>query len=123
MDKLPLNVNGKVDKKSLINLEDMGLQTKTEYIAPRTDIERALVEIWEEILNRKDIGIKDNFFELGGHSLMTTRVISKIHEKFNVKIRMNMFFQEPMIETLSMYIETLSSKEQKNVENSEELIL
>jgi acyl carrier protein len=54
-------------------------------VAPRTATERAIAEIWAEVLRRaKDsIGIEDNFFDLGGHSLLATQVVSRIRARFH----------------------------------------
>ena len=65
---LPLNANGKVDRRAL-PAPDQNLRTGKEYVAPRTHAtERQLAEIWQEVLGLSQIGIHDNFFDLGGHS-------------------------------------------------------
>lgn len=122
LDKLPLNANGKVDRKALPDVESIGLKSGIAYVAARNETEAKMVEIWELLLNKEKIGVKDNFFELGGHSLMAIRVLSKIHEQFDVKVGMKVFFQYPDIEALSKYIEAISYKGEVNVDGAEELI-
>ncbi|MBB5624256.1 amino acid adenylation domain-containing protein [Pedobacter cryoconitis] len=122
LDKLPLSANGKVDKKALPDPESIGLKSGIAYVAARNETEERLVEIWETLLDKEKISVKDNFFELGGHSLLAIRLISKIHEQFDVKIGMTAFFQAPVIETMALYLEAVSFKEQGSVDATEELI-
>ena len=53
---------------------------------PRDDLEKSLVEAWEEVLDRSPIGIRDNFFDLGGHSLLATRLLWKIEKAIGVNL-------------------------------------
>ncbi|SKA37897.1 Methyltransferase domain-containing protein [Chitinophaga eiseniae] len=76
LDKLPLTRNGKVDKKALPDA-DAGATLTNEYVAPRTETERALALIWKDLLGVERIGIYDNFFELGGDSIITIQVVSR----------------------------------------------
>jgi len=64
----------------------------TTYVAPRTDIERRLAEIYAEFLDVERVGIHDSFFELGGHSLLATQVLSRIREAFQVELSQRLFF-------------------------------
>ena len=66
----------------------MTVASGREYLAPRNDTERQLVEIWAQVLKLapEKIGIHDNFFELGGHSLLATQLISKIRGRLNVDL-------------------------------------
>jgi amino acid adenylation domain-containing protein len=78
LDALPLTPNGKINRKAL-SIPDFDL-TGNNYIAPRTLTEIKIAQIWQEVLNLKQVGIDDNFFELGGHSLLATQVASKIRQ-------------------------------------------
>jgi amino acid adenylation domain-containing protein len=102
LEKMPLNANGKVNKKALLHIP--WTEKTAVYISPESEVEKKLAEIWSEVLGVERIGLSDNFFELGGHSLKLIRVFSKIHEAFNVKIPMNLFFQDPFIPFLAQYI-------------------
>ncbi|MEL6558317.1 MAG: amino acid adenylation domain-containing protein [Bacteroidota bacterium] len=77
LDEMPLTANGKLDRKALPDL-DGTLLSDVEYVAPETELEIQLAEIWQELLSVERVGIHDNFFELGGHSLLTVRLIAKI---------------------------------------------
>ena len=109
LDSIPLNANGKIDKNLLPDPQELNLQNQTEYVAPRNEIEVKLVEIWQDVLQRENIGIKDDFFELGGHSLKAVRVIAKIQEAYGVKFELNKIFQATTIEQCGEFISILSS--------------
>lgn len=68
IDKIPLNANGKIDKKALPE-PDSNILVNAEYQPPRNKIDSKLIEVWSKILNIKKIGIDDNIFELGADSL------------------------------------------------------
>jgi acyl transferase domain-containing protein/acyl carrier protein len=77
------------------------------FIAPETDIQKRLAEIWMELLGIEQIGIDDNFFEMGGHSLLATGVLSRIRNAFGVSIPLRTIFETPTIRQLSSHLETL----------------
>ncbi|HVI44681.1 MAG TPA: condensation domain-containing protein, partial [Chitinophaga sp.] len=76
LSRLPLNKNGKVDKKALPDA-DAGVLLTDNYIAPRNAMEQVLAGIWKELLRVQQVGIYDNFFELGGDSIITIQVVSR----------------------------------------------
>lgn len=82
---IPLNANGKINRKALPKAE---MQT-TELIVQAeavTENEKKLLHIWKEVLKNDNVGINDDFFELGGHSLTAIRLIGRINKTFSVKI-------------------------------------
>jgi amino acid adenylation domain-containing protein len=76
LDELPLTPNGKVDRRALPAPDADGVGTA--YVAPRTDVEQAICEVWQEMLKRERVGIEDNFFSLGGDSILSIRVVSML---------------------------------------------
>jgi amino acid adenylation domain-containing protein len=96
LDSLPLTSNGKIDKKALLEMDDMG-QIKERYVAPRTDLEMTLAEIWQDVLGLEKVGITDNFFELGGYSLNAVQIMTKIENKTGKKLPLAIFFKYPTI--------------------------
>ncbi|QRN99307.1 amino acid adenylation domain-containing protein [Archangium violaceum] len=76
LEALPLTPNGKVDRKALPAPRDAGLEPRREYVAPRTEAERTLAEVWAQVLGREQVGVHDNFFELGGDSVLGLRVVA-----------------------------------------------
>ena len=86
LDELPLNANGKVDRRRLPAPE--GRPEGMEYVAPRTPTERVLAGIWAEVLRVERVGIEDNFFELGGHSLLILPMVERLRQRgYHVRIR------------------------------------
>ncbi|MEW9702937.1 amino acid adenylation domain-containing protein, partial [Paenibacillus sp. SI8] len=103
MAQIPLNPNGKVDRRAL-PIPDAASQTGVEYEAPRTDLEAQLAAIWQDVLALPKVGVKDNFFEIGGHSLRATTLVSAIHKELNKNIQLRDVFQSPTIEALAKVI-------------------
>ncbi|WP_103866071.1 non-ribosomal peptide synthetase [Aquimarina sp. I32.4] len=106
LDELPLTVNGKVDKKLLPNFDDT-LITSNNYVAPRNEIEKKLVEVWVELLKVHKIGVYDNYFELGGDSIISIQVVSRLKE-FNYNLKPLDLFQSPTISTLAKKVKLSS---------------
>ena len=104
LEEMPLSVNGKINRKGLPEIESKDL-IKQEYEGPRTEEEKTLVKIWEEVLDVDKIGIKDNFFELGGHSLMVSQVINRVQRMMGKTLSFQSFFSNPTIEGLSNQLE------------------
>jgi len=77
IDSIPLTRNGKLDKQALPEIE---IRTGAEYVAPRTDVEKALCLVFKEILGIKQVGVRDSFFDLGGDSIKAIRIVSKMRE-------------------------------------------
>ncbi|WP_046746003.1 non-ribosomal peptide synthetase, partial [Kordia zhangzhouensis] len=102
LHEMPLNSNGKVDRKNLPNPETNTLITTT-YIAPNTKTETQLTEIWQEILGIEKIGIHDNFFELGGHSLLIVKLLAAL-QKNNMQVTVKDVFTNPTIRELALQL-------------------
>lgn len=77
---LPKTINGKVDKKALLELECERPKLEEDYMAPTNEAEKILTDIWSEVLGIDNIGIKDNFFELGGDSILSIQIIAKANQ-------------------------------------------
>nr|AYM54215.1 amino acid adenylation domain protein [Sorangium cellulosum] len=81
--ELPRMASGEIDRQALIALGDPGGTEESQRaarVAPRDEIERLLVGIWEEVLGVRPIGVNQNFFELGGHSLGAMQLMSRIEK-------------------------------------------
>ncbi|WP_117611361.1 non-ribosomal peptide synthetase, partial [Flavobacterium sp. Leaf82] len=107
LQAMPLTPNGKIDRASLPNPDNLKITSSVEYEAPRDEVETKLVQIWSEVLNIETIGINDNFFELGGNSLSATRLISLIHKQFLVKISINDLFKNIIVEEQAILIRNI----------------
>ncbi|GEB34858.1 non-ribosomal peptide synthase/polyketide synthase [Brevibacillus parabrevis] len=104
LDALPLTANGKVDRRSL-PAPDVTMLRTTEYVAPRSVWEARLAQVWEQVLNVPQVGALDDFFALGGHSLRAMRVISSMHNEYQVDIPLRILFEKPTIQELAAFIE------------------
>ena len=105
LSQLPLTPNGKVDRKAL-PVPDVTSSVSTEYVAPETETQKALAEIWQEVLGIEKVGIHDNFFfDLGGHSLKATQVISRIRQAFDIECPLNKIFESSTVESIGKYID------------------
>jgi acyl carrier protein len=105
LSQLPLTTNGKVDRLFLSLREDRGGVKHLNYQPPASEVDKILVNIWQELLGVDRIGIYDNFFEIGGHSLLAIRVISAIRDKWEVELLAKDIFEYPTINELSKYLE------------------
>ena len=101
--RLPLNANGKVDRKALAHAESS--DSRTEYRAPRTPFEEIVCGVWAEVLDVERVGSGDNFFELGGHSLLATQVVSRLRESLGRDVTVRMLFERPTVEELARELE------------------
>ncbi|NEQ79119.1 MAG: amino acid adenylation domain-containing protein [Moorea sp. SIO2I5] len=106
LETLPLTPNGKVDRKAL-PAPDGDFSREHEYVAPRTPSEEIIANIFASVLGVQNVGIHDNFFALGGHSLLTTQVISRVSEAFQMKLPLRSLFEKPTVALLSDRIETM----------------
>ncbi|MFT5823205.1 MAG: amino acid adenylation domain-containing protein [Crocinitomix sp.] len=113
LDQMPLTSNGKVDKKALPSPAGLGVSSGTEFVAPTTETEKMMVQIWEDVLQRQNIGIKDDFFVLGGHSLNAIKTISKMNKEFETGLKITNIFTTPTIEELAANIDFALN--QKNI--------
>ena len=107
LEALPLTANGKVDRKKLPTPEQLKVEPKIKFVAPRTSAEVSLADIWHQVLNIERIGIRDNFFELGGDSLLAVQLTTRISNTFNVELSLERLFEVPTIAELADYINIL----------------
>jgi len=77
----------------------------TEQVAPRTDAERTIARIWQDLLGIEEIGIHDNFFELGGQSLLATQLVARVRALFKTELPLRSFFEAPTVAGLAQLVE------------------
>jgi amino acid adenylation domain-containing protein len=106
MPSLPLNANGKVDRRALPPPERVRPELASAFLAPRTSLERDLAGIWTAALGCGEVGIHDNFFELGGHSLLATHLLARYQESLGMTLPLSLLFESPTISGLAEAIET-----------------
>ena len=104
LDALPLTSSGKVDRRALPPPDSSRPDLAAAYVAPQTDAERIIANIWQEVLRLEKVGMHDNFFDLGGHSLLMVQVHSKLRQAFEKNISMVEMFQYPTIASLAKHL-------------------
>jgi len=103
LETLPLTPSGKVNRRALPAPEgtDTALTEGATLVAPRDTLELQLVQVWEEILGVRPIGVTHNFFELGGHSLLAVRLTARIQQAVGQQLPLATLFQNATVEHLA----------------------
>ncbi|MFD9459058.1 phosphopantetheine-binding protein, partial [Streptomyces sp. NPDC059985] len=104
LDTLPLTVNGKLDTAAL---PDPAGTATAGYLAPRTDAEALVVDLWQEVLGLPRVGVLDDFLALGGDSLLVTRVAARIRSGVGLGLSIRDVFESPTPAALAARIEAL----------------
>src|SRR5439155_13593980 len=98
LEALPLNPNGKLDRRALPAPEFAA--AASAYVAPRNDTERMLADIWAQVLRVERVGVEDNFFELGGDSILSIAVVSRARQA-GLGLMPRDLFRYPTVATLA----------------------
>lgn len=109
VNEFKMTINGKIDKLSLPNPNKTGSESDSEYVEPRTEIEKQLAEIWSEILNIKQISIEDNLFELGADSLAIIE-FQTLAINLNININAQEIYESQTIKKIAEKIEDQNIK-------------
>lgn len=102
LKSLPVLPNGKVDYKALP--KQVQIQLEETFVAPQTELEQMISNIWQEVLQVEKVGINHNFFDLGGHSLLMVQIHTKLRATLNRDISMVELFECPTVSTLAKYL-------------------
>ncbi|WP_035559561.1 non-ribosomal peptide synthetase [Burkholderia sp. 9120] len=95
LDALPLTSNGKLDRRALP--EPQSLDASAAYVEPQTDDERAIAQIWQDVLGVARVGRDDHFFLLGGHSLLAMRAVARTREVLKRTVALPLLFTQPVL--------------------------
>ena len=106
LTSFPLTANGKVDRKALWSMSRRDEGSVRKIVGPRDLIELRLIQLWEQVLQRKSIGVQDNFFELGGHSLLAIQLVAQMQQQFATNIALSVLIQQGTIEHIAHLIRT-----------------
>jgi amino acid adenylation domain-containing protein/non-ribosomal peptide synthase protein (TIGR01720 family) len=101
---LPLNPNGKVERRALPAPLRPAPGMGTDYVAPRTPVEETLAQIWGQVLGLEQIGIHNNFFELGGDSIRSIQIVARANQA-GLKFTTKHLFQHQTIAELAAVVE------------------
>jgi aryl carrier-like protein len=107
LDTLPLTANGKLDRRALSAPGMQRPDLEEAYVAPRTEREAILAEIWSQVLGIERVGVKDNFFEVGGDSIRTIQILARARER-GLHFSLQQLFQHQTIHDL---VQQLSDSE------------
>ena len=101
LDALPLDPNGKIDRRGLPAPSNEPASDAAGHVAPQTESEAALERIFAEVLGVDAVGIHDDFFALGGHSLLATQIIGRIADRLSRKLTLRAFISAPTVALLA----------------------
>lgn len=119
LDSMPLNANGKLDRKALPqpsqNAKDAGGIHGTQSdqgSAPQTKLGRHLASIWCDILGTTQVALDDHFFRVGGHSLSATKLVSRFRQQFGIEIGVRTIFEKPhLVEHIDLITDALLNQD------------
>ncbi|MGW0435658.1 non-ribosomal peptide synthetase [Micromonospora sp. NPDC003197] len=117
LDVLPLTPNGKLDRAALP--EPATATAAVGQVAPRTDAERLVADIFSDILQVEQVGAEDDFFALGGNSLRGMRAMARIRTEVDVDLPMRSLFTYPVVADLAAQIEQLIAAELDELSEAE----
>jgi acyl-coenzyme A synthetase/AMP-(fatty) acid ligase len=106
VERFPLNENGKIDFKKLVEACE-----KYEFFEPEGEIEEKLVAIWKEVLEIEKVSVKDSFLKLGGNSLSAIAILNRIHQIFDRYLSIRDIFMNPSIRELAGIISNVGEEE------------
>ena len=101
LPEFPLTPNGKIDLRRLPAPEESAVSVKA-YVAPTDEHEKALAEIWQDVLALKQVSIQDDVFALGADSLSATRAFARINRRFGIDLPLRAVFEQPTIAALAV---------------------
>ena len=102
LEAIPITPNGKTDRKSLPKPDYLLVTTTGEYVAPRTDVEKLIAEVWQELMCIPQISIFDNFFTIGGRSLVAVQIMARIEKLTGKRLPLATLFEHSTIEKLAL---------------------
>lgn len=106
LDVLPVNANGKVDRRLLSRMNTATVTTDGDYTAPQSDAEQVLTTAWQAVLKKERVGVTDNFYETGGDSISAIQIASQVY-KHGYKVEIKDIMKLPTIRELALQIKPL----------------
>jgi len=115
LEKFPLNMNGKVDRSALPDEDNI---KEKVFIAPESEIEKILANIWQSLLQVDQVSRFDNFFELGGHSLLMTRLSNTISLKLGLELPLKILFENSVLMDMALVVSSVKQLEDSTHDES-----
>jgi hypothetical protein len=100
IEGLPLTPNGKIDRKALAKYDE-NIRVESQYVAPRSELELRLTEIWRGELNTDKVGIRDNYFNIGGDSIKAIRLVNKVNSNLQQELQVVDLYVNNTVEKLA----------------------
>ncbi|MBC8756558.1 amino acid adenylation domain-containing protein [Kordia sp. YSTF-M3] len=113
LEKFPLTINGKLDRKKLPEAE---FTNEDSYEAPSTDLEIKVCEIWQDVLNLNKVGVTDNFFQIGGNSILAIKLSHRINKEFDASIEVTDVFKHKTVQELLERVSDMTEDEEEFIE-------
>jgi amino acid adenylation domain-containing protein len=124
MEEIPLNTNGKIDRKKLPHPGQSAASSESG-TPPRSSLEKGIADIWSSVLGiepeSRPVGIDDNFFRQGGHSLRAAVLVQRLHRAFDIRIPLTQLFKTPHIRGLARYLEQAAEEKYRRIEKAPEM--
>ena len=109
LEQLPLNANGKVDKRALPEPGNARPALAQKYVKPKSGLEFIITDLWAEFLDIEEVGADDNFFELGGDSLLAMQVLNRISELGGKRLLHRHLIEHNTASSLARFLESENS--------------
>ena len=103
-DEMPLNPNGKVDRRALLLAIPSAPDHAAEFVQPATENEAKVAAIFQDVLQLERVGVDNNFFDLGATSLQLIRAHSRLQSVFKSELKIVALFQHPTVRTLAEFL-------------------
>jgi len=104
MEKMPLTPSGKIDRKALAGSKELHPKLGTVYVAPSSEIEKTIAEVWKKVLAVDKVGIDDNFLDIGGTSLKVIKAVSDLSLQLKKDIPVITLFRFSTIRSLASFL-------------------
>ncbi|BAY60048.1 amino acid adenylation domain-containing protein [Calothrix brevissima NIES-22] len=122
LEALPVLPNGKLNRRALPIPEHQQIELAASYVAPRTELERTIAHIWQEVLQVEKVGLHDNFFDLGGHSLLMIQVHDRLRKTLDRDVSIIEMFKYSTVSLLAKHLsldkdDATSALPQSNLED------
>jgi acyl-CoA synthetase (AMP-forming)/AMP-acid ligase II/acyl carrier protein len=123
LKELPLTANGKFDRQTLKSIKNQSnSRNGSTTISPSNQQEKIITEIWQEILQRENIGVNDNFFDVGGHSLLLAQIQEKLEQSLSINLAITDLFKYPSISSLANYLNQQENNLLTNSDRQEQFL-
>ena len=118
VDAFPMTASGKLDRRNLPVPDWTQLDAEREIVALETETEKSLARLFSDVLEVDRIGATDDFFGLGGHSLSALRLLTRIHEQFDIKLGLRTLFDTSTVRGMATAIDTTPKRKRSAVESA-----